>query len=69
MRYESEEFGHPSHIQGIRKVSLVLGALRKRAVLCLSLLCSYRDTFQFTEFLLRKYCRGKGINDVACLSS
>jgi coenzyme F420 hydrogenase subunit beta len=59
--------GLPCHIQGVRKASMVLGELRKRVVLCLSLLCGYCDTFQFTEFLLRKYCRGKGIKDVAYL--
>lgn len=59
--------GLPCHIQGVRKASSIIKKLKKRVVLCLSLVCGHCDTFQGTKFLVRTYCKGRDIKDITHL--
>jgi coenzyme F420 hydrogenase subunit beta len=59
--------GLACHIQGIRKAMSVIPKLKKRIILCLSLLCSHSDTFFATSSFLHKYCTEKEIKNITHL--
>lgn len=47
--------GLPCHIQGLRKAETTIKKLRDRVTVHFGLVCSHSDSFQGTDFLLRKY--------------